>query len=86
MPACAGMTSPSKDQVIVANFINKVGGAIYTKPEIKTPEDFRGKVIGVGRAGSITDAVVRYVLRAKLGLVPERDVKLFVVGEPCLGL
>ena len=42
MPACAGMTSPSKDQVIVANFINKVGGAIYTKPEIKTPEDFRG--------------------------------------------
>jgi len=76
----------AKDQVIVANFINKIGGAIYAKPEIKSPEDLRGKTIGVGRAGSISDAVVRYVLRAKLGLVPERDVKLFVIGEPSLGL
>ena len=61
----------AKDQVIVANFINKVGGAIYSKPEIKTPEDLRGKTIGVGRAGSISDSVIRYVLRAKLGLVPD---------------
>jgi ABC-type nitrate/sulfonate/bicarbonate transport system substrate-binding protein len=76
----------AKEQVIVANFINKAGGAIYAKPEIKNPEDLRGKTIGVGRAGSITDAIVRYVLRAKLGLMPERDVKLFVVGEPSLGL
>lgn len=76
----------AKDQVIVANFINKVGGAIYSKSEIKSPEELRGKTLGVGRAGSITDAVVRYVLRAKLGLAPDRDVKLFVVGEPSLGL
>ena len=76
----------AKDQVIVANFINKVGGAIYSKPEIKSPEDLRGKAIGVGRAGSISDSIIRYVLRAKLGLVPDRDVKLLVVGEPALGL
>ena len=30
--------------------------------------------------------MLRYVLRAKLGLVPDRDVKLLVVGEPALGL
>jgi ABC-type nitrate/sulfonate/bicarbonate transport system substrate-binding protein len=76
----------AKDQVIVASFINKVGGAIYSKSEIKSAEDLRGKVIGVGRAGSISDSVLRYVLRAKLGLVPDRDVKLLVVGEPALGL
>jgi ABC-type nitrate/sulfonate/bicarbonate transport system substrate-binding protein len=76
----------AKDQVIVANFINKVGGAIYAKPEIKTPEDLRGKTIAVGRAGSISDSVLRYVLRAKLGLVPDRDVKLLVIGEPAMGL
>ena len=75
-----------KDQVIVANFINKVGGAIYSKNEIKGPEDLRGKTLGVGRAGSISDSVLRYVLRAKLGLVPDRDLKLLVVGEPALGL
>lgn len=76
----------AKEQVIVANFIKKVGGAIYSKPEIKTPEELRGKVVGVGRAGSISDSIIRYVLRAKLGLVPDRDVKLLVVGEPALGL
>lgn len=75
-----------KDQVIVANFINKVGGAIYAKSEIKSPEDLRGKTLGVGRAGSISDSIARYVLRAKLGLIPDRDVKLLVVGEPALGL
>lgn len=75
-----------KDQVIVANFINKVGGAIYAKGEIKSPEELRGKTVGVGRAGSISDSIARYVLRAKLGLVPDRDVKLLVVGEPALGL
>ena len=75
-----------KDQVIVANFINRVGGAIYSKSDIKNPEELRGKTVGVGRAGSISDTIVRYVLRAKLGLVPDRDVKLFVVGEPSLGL
>ena len=47
---------------------------------------FRGKTVGVGRAGSISDSSARYVLRAKLGLVPDRDVKLLVVGEPALGL
>ena len=76
----------ARDQVIVANFLNKVGGAIYSRPEIKNPEDLRGRVVGVGRAGSISDSIVRYVLRAKLGLVPDRDVKLLVVGEPALGL
>jgi ABC-type nitrate/sulfonate/bicarbonate transport system substrate-binding protein len=75
-----------KDQVIVANFINKVGGAIYSKSEIKSAEDLRGKTLGVGRAGSISDSVLRYVLRAKLGLIPDRDLKLLVVGEPALGL
>jgi ABC-type nitrate/sulfonate/bicarbonate transport system substrate-binding protein len=42
--------------------------------------------VGVGRAGSISDSIARYVLRAKLGLVPDRDVKLLVVGEPALGI
>ena len=75
-----------KDQVIVANFIDKVGGGIYARGEIKRPEDLRGKTVGVGRAGSISDSIARYVLRAKLGLVPDRDVKLLVVGEPALGI
>ena len=75
-----------KDQVIVLILVNKVGGAIMSKPEIKSPEDLKGKVIGTGRPGALAETIVRYVLRAKLGLVPDRDVKLLPVGEPQLAL
>ncbi|MGH7874251.1 MAG: ABC transporter substrate-binding protein [Candidatus Binatia bacterium] len=76
----------SKDQVIVAINMTKVGGGIFTKSEIKTPEDLRGKTIGVSRAGSISEIILRYVLRAKLNLQPDRDVKMLVVGDPAVGL
>ena len=75
-----------KDQVIVLTLVNKVGGAIVSKPEIKTAEDLKGKVLGTGRPGALAETIVRYVLRAKLGLVPDRDVKLLPVGEPQLAL
>jgi ABC-type nitrate/sulfonate/bicarbonate transport system substrate-binding protein len=65
----------SKDQVIVAINMTKVGGGIFAKNEIR-----------VSRAGSISEIVLRYVLRAKLGLQPDRDVKLLVVGDPAVGL
>lgn len=76
----------STDQVIVAINMNKVGGGIFAKKEIKNAEDLRGKTIGVSRPGSIAEIVLRYVLRAKLGLQPDRDVKLLVVGDPAVGL
>jgi len=65
-----------KDQVIILTFVNRVPGVIVSKPEIKTPEDLRGKVIGTGRPGALADTMVRYVLRSKMNLVPDRDVKL----------
>jgi ABC-type nitrate/sulfonate/bicarbonate transport system substrate-binding protein len=76
----------SKDQVLVAINMNKVGGGIFAKGEIKTAEDLRGKIIGVSRAGSISEVILRYVLRAKLGIQPDRDVKMLVVGDPAVGL
>jgi NitT/TauT family transport system substrate-binding protein len=76
----------SKDQVIVAINMNKVGGGIFARSEIKNAEDLRGKTIGVSRAGSISEIILRYVLRAKLGLQPDRDVKMLVVGDPAVGL
>ena len=75
----------SKDQVIVAINMNKVGGGIFAKGEIKTAENL-SKTIRVSRAGSISEIILRYVLRAKLGLQPDRDVKMLVVGDPAVGL
>ena len=70
-----------KDQVIILTTINRVNSAIYSRPEIKSAEELRGKVVGTGRPGAFGDMMVRYVLRAKLGLVPDRDVKMLPIGE-----
>jgi ABC-type nitrate/sulfonate/bicarbonate transport system substrate-binding protein len=73
-----------KDQVIVALMSNKVGGGIFSKTEIKRPEDLKGKVMGTGRPGALNDIMVRYVLARKWELAPDRDVKLMPIGEPAL--
>src|SRR5207245_9208816 len=75
-----------KDQVIILIFVNKVGGAIVSKPEIKSADDLRGKVIGTGRPGALAETMVRYVLRSKLNLVTDRDVNLLPVAETALAL
>jgi NitT/TauT family transport system substrate-binding protein len=73
-----------KDQVIVLTFINKVGSALFTKTSINNAEELRGKTIATGRPGAFGDTMVRYVLKAKLGLTPDRDVKLLAIGEAVL--
>jgi len=70
-----------KDQVIIMTTMNKVNSAIFSRGDIKTAEELRGKTIATGRPGAFGDMMVRYVLRAKLGLVPDRDVKLLAIGE-----
>jgi len=75
-----------KDQVIILTFSSKVPGVLFTRPEIKNGEDLKGKVIGSGRPGALGDIMARYVLRAKLNLVPDRDVKIVPIGEPALAM
>jgi len=70
-----------KDQVIILVTVNKVNSAIFSRPEIKTADELRGKTVATGRPGAFGDTMVRYVLRAKLGLVPDRDVKMLPIGE-----
>jgi NitT/TauT family transport system substrate-binding protein len=70
-----------KDQVIIMTTVNRVNSAIFSLPEIKSTEELRGKTVATGRPGAFGDTMVRYVLRAKLGLVPDRDVKMLPIGE-----
>src|SRR5215470_1885999 len=69
-----------KDQIIVLTFVNRVPGVIVARPEIKSSEDLKGKVIGTGRPGALADTMVRDVLQGKMNLVPDRDVKLPAIG------
>src|SRR5215813_8226250 len=71
-----------KDLVIIASFTNTTGYSIYSKPQITKSADLRGKVIGSGRPGAVSDTLLRYVLKNRLSLDPTRDVKIVPLGEP----
>ena len=75
-----------KDQVLVATITSKIGTSLFAKAEVKNVEDLRGRTIATGRPAAFLDATVRYVLRSKFNLIPDRDVKLLPTGEPYLGL
>lgn len=53
--------------------------ALLVSPEIKKPEDLRGKKAGISRFGSSSDYAIRFMLR-KLGLA-EKDVTILEIGE-----
>jgi len=71
-----------KDQVAILTFVNKVGGSIFSKNEIKTKQDLKGKTVATGRPGGLLDLLTRYVIRREFGLAPDREVKLLPIGEP----
>ena len=72
----------TKDRVIIASFANTTGYSIYSKPQITKSADLRGKIIGSGRPGAISDVLLRYVLKNRLSLDPTREVKIVPLGEP----
>ena len=67
------------DLVILGHTLPGVVHALMVKPEIKRVEDLKGKKIGVTTFGSLTDFLVRHILKKK-GLNPDREVALIQIG------
>ena len=67
------------DLVTVAHTVAGVQSKLLVRPEIKKPEDLRGKRIAVSGFGSLGDFLERYSLK-KHGLEPTRDVIMLSVG------
>jgi len=53
---------------------------LIARPEIKTPKDLKGKVIGVDSIAGTVDYLSRVAVR-HFGFEPEKDVKIIVTGE-----
>ncbi len=66
------------DLVMLAGTCNLLSYQLYSRPEIRRPEDLRGKVIGIGRFGAAADWGLRLILR-KLG-IHETDVQIIQAG------
>ena len=68
------------DTVMLACLINIIDFSIITAPEVKKPQELKGKKLAVSRFGSSTDFVVRYALE-KWALIPDRDVAILQIGS-----
>ncbi len=67
------------DFVFVGSVKNVLTHSIMGKPEIKRPEDLKGKRIGVGRIGGNSHYFTQLALRLK-GLDPLKDVNMIQTG------
>jgi NitT/TauT family transport system substrate-binding protein len=68
------------DLVTVAHTVAGVQSKLLVKPEIKRPEDLRGKRLAISTFGSLGDFLNRHIIK-KYGMEPGRDVILITIGN-----
>lgn len=69
------------DLVIITTLIKNFVYYIYSRPEIQTVADLKGKAIGVTRYGANSDFAARFAV-SKFGLQPDKDVTFLQTGGP----
>ena len=80
IPAVIQANLAGADLVMLAGPNHKPGQKIMVKPEIKTPENLKGKKIGITRFGTSDDFLLRYML-GQWKIQPDRDVALLQMGD-----
>jgi len=64
----------------VLGFVGRPLHVLIARPEIKSPKDLKGKIIGVDSVAGTVDYLSRVAVR-HFGFEPDRDVKIIVTGE-----
>lgn len=75
----AGAILAGAEEKIVASSLNRLVGFIYARPEIKSPEQLKGKKLGVSRFGTLSDAGAAIFLE-RFGLKRGTDVAIIQLG------
>lgn len=72
------------DVVFMLGVLNRAVFSLYSKPELKSFADLKGKVIGVTQPGSTTDFVAR-ILARQAGMAVGKDIRvLHLDGIPAI--
>src|SRR5215467_10957614 len=77
--SASGAILAGADLKIVASSLNRLLGFIYARPEIKSPEQLKGKKLGVSRFGTLSDAGAAIFLE-RFGLKRGTDVAIIQLG------
>ena len=78
--ACVSANLSGADTVFIGAILDKPLYSFIVNAKIKTPQDLKGKRVGVTRFGSTPDALARSTLRM-WGLDPATDVTLIQLNE-----
>jgi len=68
------------DIVMLTVQSNKLDYSVFVHPDIKSPQDLKGKIVTGTRPGASADSALRLYLR-RAGLVPDKDVIFISVGD-----
>jgi NitT/TauT family transport system substrate-binding protein len=79
IPAVIQANLAGADLVMLAGPNHKPGQKIMVRPEIKKPEELKGRKVGVTRFGTSDDFLLRYLL-GQWGIAPDREVALIQMG------
>jgi NitT/TauT family transport system substrate-binding protein len=69
------------DLTTVAHTVKAVQSRVIARPELKRPEDIKGKRLASTGLGSLGDFLHRVVMK-RYGVNPERDVTWLTIGAP----
>lgn len=75
----AGAILAGADVRIIASSLNRLVGFIYARPEIKSPEQLKGKKLGISRFGALSDTAAAIFLE-RYGLKRGTDVAIIQLG------
>jgi len=75
----SGAILAGADVRIIASVQNKLAGTIYARPEITSPEQLKGKNLGISRFGALSDTAVSIFLQ-RFGLKRNTDVAVVQMG------
>jgi NitT/TauT family transport system substrate-binding protein len=67
------------DTVMFATILDTTPQSLMVQPDIRGPQDLKGKRLGITRFGSLSDFGVRKYLQT-VGLDPEKDVRMIQMG------
>ena len=69
----------NRDIVMLGGFSRYASMVLVARPEIKSPQDLKGKIVGIQRPGDAYEKSLRFGLR-HLGLDADKDVTMLALG------
>jgi ABC-type nitrate/sulfonate/bicarbonate transport system substrate-binding protein len=74
------VSTQSRDVVMVGGFSRYATMVLVARPDIKSAQDLKGKIVGIQRPGDAYEKSARFALR-HIGLDADKDIKMLALGS-----